>query len=113
MILKALYDYYHRSEKDAALAPFGLQYKQIEFIIVIDKEGNFIRIEYSPMRKLVAKSNERTGPTSKPYHLWDNFPYVLGISKESIKAGNDNRQLSKKEEKEINKVNREHAAFIK
>ena len=34
MILKALYDYYHRSGDD--VAPFGLEYKEIGFIIVID-----------------------------------------------------------------------------
>lgn len=32
MILKALYDYYHRSGDD--VAPFGLEYKEIGFIIV-------------------------------------------------------------------------------
>ena len=37
MILKALYDYYHRSGDD--VAPFGLEYKEIGFIIVIDVEN--------------------------------------------------------------------------
>ena len=32
MILKALYDYYHRSGDD--VAPFGLEYKEIGFITV-------------------------------------------------------------------------------
>ena len=39
MILKALYDYYHRSGDD--VAPFGLEYKEIGFIIVIDRYGKF------------------------------------------------------------------------
>ena len=43
MILKALYDYYHRSGDD--VAPFGLEYKEIGFIIVIDRCGNFLRFE--------------------------------------------------------------------
>ena len=33
MILKALYDYYHRSGDD--VAPFGLEYKEIGFIIAV------------------------------------------------------------------------------
>ena len=43
MILKALYDYYHRSGDD--VAPFGLEYKEIGFIIVIDRCGKFLRFE--------------------------------------------------------------------
>ena len=43
MILKALYDYYHRSGDD--VAPFGLEYKEIGFIIVIDRYGKFLRFE--------------------------------------------------------------------
>ena len=42
MILKALYDYYHRSGDN--VAPLGLEYKEIGFIIVIDKDGNLCRI---------------------------------------------------------------------
>lgn len=43
MILKALYDYYQRSGED--VAPLGLEYKQIGFIIVLDKDGHFLRFE--------------------------------------------------------------------
>lgn len=42
MILKALYDYYQRSGED--VAPLGLEYKQIGFIIVLDKDGHFFAI---------------------------------------------------------------------
>ena len=55
MILKALYDYYHRSGDN--VAPLGLEYKEIGFIIVIDKDGNLCRIEDNPVKKLVAKTN--------------------------------------------------------
>ena len=69
MILKALYDYYHRSGDN--VAPLGLEYKEIGFIIVIDKDGNLCRIEDNPVKKLVAKTNGRTGTKSLPNHLWD------------------------------------------
>ena len=44
MILKALYDYYHRSGN---LPTMGMELKEIGFIIVIDKCGNFLRFEDS------------------------------------------------------------------
>lgn len=50
MILKALYDYYHRSGDN--VAPLGLEYKEIGFIIVIDKDGNLCRIEVILLRNL-------------------------------------------------------------
>lgn len=64
MILKALYDYYHRSGDD--VAPFGLEYKEIGFIIVIDRCGKFLRFEdrridkKSAQRFLVKKSVSRS-----------------------------------------------------
>lgn len=54
MILKALYDYYHRSGDD--VAPFGLEYKEIGFIIVIDRYGKFLRFED---RRINKKSAQR------------------------------------------------------
>ena len=41
MILKALYDYYQRCEN---MAPTGMEYKEIAFLIVIDRNGEFVRI---------------------------------------------------------------------
>ncbi len=82
MILKALYDYYHRS---GDLAPAGMEIKKIAFLIVIDESGNFIRLEDRRIDKknsskfLVAKG---VGRSSAPIAniLWDNCAYVLGIS---------------------------------
>jgi len=83
MILKALCDYYNR-RKD--LAPFGMEWKQIGFVIVIDKDGNFIRIEdcRNPDNKtaktfLVSKSVNRTSAPIANY-LYDNSAYVIGYS---------------------------------
>lgn len=42
MILKALYDYYNRC---GDLAPTGMEYKEISFLVVIDEEGNFKHLE--------------------------------------------------------------------
>ena len=42
MILQALYDYYHRC---GDLPQKGMELKEIGFLIVIDKEGHFLRFE--------------------------------------------------------------------
>jgi CRISPR-associated protein Csd1 len=87
MILKALYDYYQRCE---GLAPSGMEYKEIAFLIVIDKDGNFIDIEDRRVDKktcqkfLVAKGVGRTsGQVSNL--LWDNSSYVLGLSDADVR----------------------------
>ena len=87
MILRALYDYYQRCED---LAPIGTEYKEIAFVIVINKEGDFIRIEDTRTEEgrgssfLVSASWGRTGITPQPFNFWDNCSYVLGISAESF-----------------------------
>lgn len=87
MILRALYDYYHRC-KD--VAPKGFEYKELGFLIVITKDGDFLRIEDCRIDKkncntyLVPKTVNRSGSKSGlfPCMLWDNTRFVLGISKD-------------------------------
>ena len=80
MILKALYDYYHRCGN---LPRKGTELKEIGFLIVIDKEGNFIRFEDRRKDKkqaqafLVKKQIGRTSALAANY-LYDNSEYVLG-----------------------------------
>ncbi len=82
MILKALYDYYHRSENLPAL---GMELKEIGFIIIIDKYGNFLRFEdrridkKSAQQFLVKKSIGRSSAPVANY-LYDNSQYVFGYS---------------------------------
>lgn len=112
MILKALYDYYQRSGND--VAPLGLEYKDISFIIVIDKNGFFKRVENNAVVKLVAKNNGRTGTTSQPNHLWDKFSYVFGISNATIRINDISLPIKKldKYKKEIHKNERNHRKFV-
>lgn len=87
MILKALYDYYQRCKN---LPPEGMEYKEIHFIIVLDKEGRFLRFEdrrddkKGAQRFLVAKSKTRSS-APVPNVLWDNFGYVLGLGEKKEK----------------------------
>ena len=82
MILKALYDYYRRS-KD--LPAFGMEQKEIGFIIVIDRNGNFLRFEdrridrKSAQQFLVKKGVSRTSSPIANY-LYDKSEYVFGYS---------------------------------
>ena len=79
MILKALYDYYHRL---GTLPPPGMEEKEIAYVIVIDAEGRFLRFESKRIDKkryasfLVPKSVSRTS-APKPNTLWDNGKYFL------------------------------------
>ena len=88
MILKALYDYYQAMAELGKVAPSGMEWKAIPFIIVIDEDGTFRRVidtrdkEHKQGREyLVAKAKGRSG--SKSYAisqiLWDHSGYVLGI----------------------------------
>lgn len=82
MILKALYDYYHRCGN---LPRPGTELKEIGFLIVIDKEGNFLRFEDRRIDKkqaqkfLVKKHVGRTSAVAANY-LYDNSSYVFGYS---------------------------------
>lgn len=88
MILKALYDYYQAMAELGKVAPSGMEWKAIPFIIVIDENGTFRRVidtrdkEHKQGREyLVAKAKGRSG--SKSYAisqiLWDHSGYVLGM----------------------------------
>ena len=82
MILKALYDYYNR--RGDLPAP-GLEVKQIGFLLVISKEGKFLRFEDCRIDKnsartyLVMKHVGRSSAAVANY-LYDNSAYVLGYS---------------------------------
>lgn len=99
MILKALYDYYYAVK---GMPPLGMEDVEIAYIIVIDKDGNFKRIESTKNENgnyakfLVAKNVDRSSDV-KPNILYDNAEYVLGLSKNTD---------------EKNSFNKRHEAFI-
>jgi len=117
MILKALYDYYYRI---GDLAPAGMTYKEIAFVIVIDKEGNFIRIEdrhidKKTCQKFSVVKGMRTGSKPKPYLFWDNVEYVLNYTKfhpalDEEKALDVNKV--KEREDKIEKAQIKHRALV-
>ncbi|WP_407401432.1 type I-C CRISPR-associated protein Cas8c/Csd1 [Sodaliphilus sp.] len=82
MILKALYDYYNRCDNMPA---YGMEEKQIGFLLVIDHSGKFLRFEDCRIDKDTAKTflvKKMIGRTSAvaPNYLYDNSSYVFGYS---------------------------------
>lgn len=95
-VLKALCDYYNQSD-DMPL--YGWQQKKIEFLIVIDKNGNLISVDSTRTDKTTVKSftirkeSEKNGHIV-PYLFADNVEYILGYTeneerKEKIRLKNE------------------------
>lgn len=102
MILKALYDYYNRCED---LPASGMEEKEIGFVIVISKEGKFVRFEDCRIDNKQAKTylvKKHVGRSSAVVanYLYDNSSYVLGYA-ENAKAKKDvEEQTTKRSDKE-------------
>lgn len=81
MILKALYDYYDRSDKDT-LPPFQMASVSFKYAIIIDENGIFIGLEplgdEDGVELLTFRPEERTS-SPVPHCLGDNGSYVLGL----------------------------------
>ncbi len=99
MILLALKEYYDRKAADpeSDIAPEGFEKKGLQFLIVINEQGQFINIEdtrekvgkrLEPKIFLVPRSVGRSG--SKSYEttflLWDHIGYLLGLPKDDEKS---------------------------
>lgn len=89
MILQALYNYYwnlssyqqglDEDEGGRKIAPPGMEWKTIPYIIVIKRDGSFVRIEYTDdQRFLIPKDNARS-VNIEGQVLWDHCGYLLGI----------------------------------
>lgn len=83
MILQALYEYYNRS---GDLPKKGTELKEIGYLIVINHDGDFIRLESRMIDKkrasqfMVAQTVQRSGRKFIGNYLWDNCEYVTGYS---------------------------------
>lgn len=114
MIIPALCDYYQRKSADpaTALAPEGFEFKEIPFLIVLDKDGRFIQFQDTregegKVRRaksfLVPKGIKKTSGVASSL-LWDSAEYVLGIA---TGEGTDKKQKSPE------RIAEQHAAFRK
>lgn len=100
MILQALYEYYQRKAADpeSTIAPRGLEWKEIPYLILIDKKGTFLELQDTTegigkqkraKKYLVVKSKGRTGSNSwqTANVFWDHFGYVLAQPKNTDDKG--------------------------
>lgn len=88
MILKALYDYYDRCGDK--IAPLNTAYVPFYYAIVIDDDGNFLRLESlgsgnDGLSLLTFRPEERTS-APVAHMLGDNGSYVLGLKKVKLDA---------------------------
>lgn len=114
MILKALYDYYNRC---GDLAPTGMEYKEISFLVVIDEKGNFMHLErrgdVKNGQKFLVMKGVRSGTTPKPYLFWDNVEYVFDYCKEQADVEEETDEATKEKlEKKIAKTHAKNLALI-
>lgn len=84
MILRRLYEY--ALSLGDEIPPMGMELKEIEYVVVIDHNGHFVRFESKRIDKrrctsfLVSKAVSRTS-APKTNTLWDNGKYVFGFEK--------------------------------
>lgn len=95
-ILQSLAKAYDRLSAKGEAPPFGYSSQQISFLIVLDEDGQVIGtpidLRVGTGRKLagrslfVPQSFKRPGITPRPFFLWDNTTFALGVPPEP-KAG--------------------------
>lgn len=121
MILKALYDYYNRSlhENPNSLPQYGWMNVSISFIILIKKDGTFIRLE--DCRGMKGKGTAFVLPygvhtnSITPFLFWDKCMYSIDYSKASLPLNSidsKNKTKVKKWEKSYNSAHEKHLAFV-
>ncbi|MFZ3373677.1 MAG: type I-C CRISPR-associated protein Cas8c/Csd1, partial [Desulfitobacteriaceae bacterium] len=109
MILQALKEYYDRKANDpeSDIAPEGFEKKELQFLIVINEEGEFINIEDTREKignKLVGKtfllprSVGRSGARAyeTTFLLWDHIGYLLGQPDSDSKSSKQHQTWLKK-----------------
>jgi CRISPR-associated protein Csd1 len=104
MILQALAAYYQRLiDEGTNIAPEGFERKEIPFLIVLDKNGNFKNLQDTreangkkliARKFLVPKEKGRSGSNAWQISniLWDNYHYVLGVPKINSKGIKESAQ---------------------
>ena len=94
MILTALSRYYERADAQSGLAPAGLEWKEIGFVLVINADGELLSIEDTRTRVknklrghafLVPQGEKRSSGVAANL-LWDTAEYVLGVCRPDSKA---------------------------
>ena len=90
MILQALYEYYERKAADpeSNVPPEGWEWKEIPYLVAVNKEGSFAGINNSRegegkgkrARKFLVPQSVKRSVGIKANLLWDNIEYALGAN---------------------------------
>ena len=116
MILQALKEYYDRkaSDPESGIAPEGWQHKEIPFVIVLDREGNFLQFEDTREGEgkkkrakafLVPQAVKKTSGIAANL-LWDAAGYVLGVDTigKPERAREQKKAFTERVERELSSV---------
>ena len=105
MILQSLANYYIRKSRrpkgEENVAPYGMEYKEIKYLIEINSNGDFVNLldmradGKHGIMMLVPKSIGRSGSASwqTANLLWDHYGYVLGQPKAGMENTNAEKQF--------------------
>lgn len=120
MILKALYDYYNRSIEydNNSLPKFGMMNAKISFVIVIKRDGEFVRIKDERINGegkifVLPKGVHNNGIT--PFLFWDNCMYVINYSNANKPLKESELSVPekvKKWKKSLDTARQKHKAFV-
>lgn len=96
MILKALYDYYERHRD--TLPPYKKEFKAIDFIICIDKNGKFLRFEdmrnpEGPSQTFVVERHMPRSSRIVANFLYDKCSYIFGFGDVSTSKKKTQEQI--------------------
>lgn len=123
MILQALCEYYDRKAALGEMPPYGREWKPIPYLIVINKDGDFLRLESTlegegkdkhPKQFMLSHSRGRSGSKSwaTANSLWDHYGYVFGFPKKmdfdnakNVETGHLQNQSFQKELQRLEKLN--------
>lgn len=115
MILKTLYDYYHRCDE---VAPAGFEFKEISFLIKLSNDGHFRGIidqRIDNKKGSIYLVPKGVGRSSSPVAniLWDNCSYVLGFTEANLPSEKTlTAQQEAKRKKEQLKNIKNHRVFV-
>lgn len=118
-MLSSLLHYYEENINE--LPPFGCEYREISFVVILSKKGEFLDIQDRRIRgegekMLVPQAVKRSGIGASPNFLWDNLKYVFGIGEfvngKQKEALNQKRSSFVEHLKEMSKELNDHEEII-
>lgn len=96
MILKALYDYYHRCRKlySDEMPALGFERVTMDYVVVIKEDGTFANTILSDYDCIAPRAvSNKTGTKAPANILWDSAKYMLNAGAEDIEDPSDHCKM--------------------